>query len=661
LEIQSFLLLQNELRLHISRGRCQLLSSWWNHQLYFYRGAYGDTISCTICFEPNSFCSTTFVTFARIRNNLDSSVTSINHAWSKAVVLAREAACIVMQSAARRMFAIVYTVDVRKRSGLPPLRQFVNRNAASAFMPIKSISSSVSSRGRRKGQRRATKHCGGRLSSATGVRNEPTHLVFEPERRVSRYCSARVIQRAFRKHCKRSSIRVHHAAARQLQKFFRQRSAMARYAISRTGALCLQSQFRGACVRSEVAAMKSAVVCLQQMWRTHVSYRTTRDATLLIQQTFRSHSKRTRMRLNHVSACHLQKFYRQRRVMARYVIIRRGVICLQSHFRGAGVRSEVAAIPSAVVCLQQMWHIHRMCVRYCTVRDAALLIQANYRMHAASRAFDSHRTAAVAIQTLYRSWYRRKTSFRFYQEHLQLRLEESIKSQANESSTKVLNRILGGNETSAGICVGRLAQRYLIVAEKCRSMIAIASAEKQKDCRLSEYSSRPMNATVDVNASTDDVVTDENIEVAAGRKAAPSKDATTSSSRDKVKGLVTQLGTVSKVKAPSVPPAASRLAIDKLTKQVDREERPTSPSTLQLAMEAQQLLREARHARAKFQKTRSTAPTPKKCTILSRNDRTHKSVPRSSSTNHAADQQVFELPSPIKPKDGAWDWTKGWI
>lgn len=294
---------------------------------------------------------------------------------------------------------------------------------------------------------------------------------------------------------------------------------------------------------------------------------------------------------------------------------------MQSQFRGAGVRSEVAAITSAVVRRQQMWHIHGMGVRYCTVRDAALLIQANYRMRAASRAFDSHRNAAVAIQTLYRSWYGRKTSFGIYQEHLQLRLEESIKSQANESSRKVLNRILDGNEASAGICVGRLAQRYLIVEEKCRSMIATASAEKQKDCRLSEYSSRPMNATVDVNAGTNVPNSDENIEVAAGRTAAASKDATTSS-RDKVKGLVTQLGTASKVKAPSVPPAASRLAIDKPKKQVDREEQPTSPSTLQLAMEAQQLLREARHARARFQKTRSTAPTPKKCTTLSRNDRT---------------------------------------
>jgi abnormal spindle-like microcephaly-associated protein len=564
-----------------------------------------------------SFRSTTLVSFARITNDLDPSVVSINRAWSKAVVLAREAACIVMQSALRRMLAILYSTELRKRSGLPALRQFVNKNAASAFKSIKSVSSSLSSTGRRKGQRGATKHRGLKLSSATGAREKPADVVSEPERRADRYCSARVIQRAFRKHSKRSSIRVHHAAACQVQRFYRQRSAMARYTISRTGVLCLQSQFRGACVRSEVAAMTSAVGCPQQMWRMnreHVGYRTIRDATLLIQQAFRSHAKRTSMRVNSVAACQLQKFYRQRWAIARYAIIRAGVICLQRQFRGGCVRSEVAAMSSAVAPLQKTWRMYRMGV-----------IQANYRMRAASWAFDIHRNAAVAIQTVYRSWHGRKTYFDqiIYQEQLHRRLEKSIKSQANESSRKVVNRILDGNEASAGICVARLAHRFLSVAEKSKIMIAIASSEKQKGCRLSEDSSRPRNAAVDVNAGAEDVVTDDCIEEAVGNAAAAvAKD-----------GQYTQLGTASKAKAPSVSPAASRLAINEPKKQVDREketrERPASPSTLQLAMEAQQLLREARHARAIFQKTRSTAPTPKKCTIFSRNERTHQSVPPS--------------------------------
>jgi hypothetical protein len=167
--------------------------------------------------------------------------------------------------------------------------------------------------------------------------------------------------------------------------------------------------------------------------------------------------------------------------MARYAICKAGIICLQSQFRGVRVRLEVTAMASAVIHLQQVWHMYREHVRYCIVRDATLLIQANFRMRVAAQAFDIHRNAVVIIQTAYRSWHGRKTFLdqRIYRGQLRLRIENSIKSQAAKNSRKEVKRLLDGSALSAGICVGRLAHRFLSLAEKSKGMIAIASAEKQ--------------------------------------------------------------------------------------------------------------------------------------------------------------------------------------
>jgi hypothetical protein len=153
-----------------------------------------------------------------------------------------------------------------------------------------------------------------------------------------------------------------------------------------------------------------------------------------------------------------------------------------------------------------------------------------------------------------------------------------------------------------------------------------------------------------LNAPVVDVATDECFEEAV-RSVAAAEDG-------REMGRDTQLSTARNAKAPLVPPAASVVAvIDEPKRQVRREmetkERPPSPSTLQLAMEAQQLLRKTLHARSSFQKTPASALRPKKHTILMVNEQTHHLVPLSKSKNPVVDQQLFgktedELPVPIK-------------
>ena len=402
--------------------------------------------------------------FARVTNSIDPGIASIWRAWTKAVDSAREAACIVIQSAARRMFAERYRDELRM--GQPTLRRFVSRNAASAYNSIKSISSSISSKAQKKSESQVS-HNPEQRNIDVAAAETPRDRSFkdvkcERGQQPGRSDSAVVIQRIVsRVRRERQEVFKHNAAACQLQKTCRRRLEMTKYIRCRAGVVCLQKRFRGALVRSEKASLTRAAVRLQREWRMRrefqrftailkatlllqASYRRCRSfraqqeaarviqntcraryqaalvrsdimsktrASVRLQQEWRMYRERQRYQAALKAALAMQACIRMRFASLSFCLQREAASLIQNRFRAwqhrALVCSDVSLKNLASLRLQQVWRRHRERKRFGAIRKIAFLLQAAYRMRSASQSFHSQKEAALALQTTCRSWLQR--------------------------------------------------------------------------------------------------------------------------------------------------------------------------------------------------------------------------------------------------------------
>jgi myosin heavy subunit len=405
-----------------------------------------------------SLRSSVIGSFGRVSRRSTSGVASIWRAWTEAVHSAEEAACIVIQSAARRMLASLYSEELRMDQ--PTFRKFVSRNAASAFMSIKSMSSGMSAKGQGKSVGPSVDSQVHTYADDFNVTDPPLHelppnVEVEQEMRLDESDSVLVIQDG----------RDDSMAALQLQKAYRRRMETTKYRRYRTAVVCLQSRFRGTRVRLSMTSMTLAAIRLQQEWRMRREcrrYKAILKLTVLVQSMYRMRlvsrtceSRReaifvmqTRFRAwlqgAHVrkdlsvvtrAAIRIQQMWRALRERRRYEAAQRLALVIQSRHRmrlvhrsfhmqseaahiiqhrvrawqqGNIVRMDASSKNLASLRLQQVWRIYRERRHYQLIRKAALKLQATYRMRCVTRSFCNQKDAALALQTAFRVWSCRK-------------------------------------------------------------------------------------------------------------------------------------------------------------------------------------------------------------------------------------------------------------
>lgn len=624
-----------------------------------------------------SLRSSVIGSFGRVSTCSTSGVASIWRAWTEAVLSAEEAACIVIQSAARRMLASRYSKELRMDQ--PTFRKFVSRNAASAFMSIKSMSSGMSAKGQGKSVGPSADSQVHTYADDFNVTDPPLHelppnVEVEQEMRLDESDSVLVIQDG----------RDDSMAAPQLHRAWLQ----------------------GAHVRKDLSVVTCAAIRIQQTWRAlreRRRYEAAQRLALVIQS-------RHRMRLVHRSF-HMQS-------EAAHIIQHR----VRAWQQGNVIRMDASAKNLASVRLQQVWRMHRERRHYQLIRKAALLLQATYRMRCLTRSFCNQKDAALALQTAFRVWSCRKahlikitaaitlqatvrqflaqkgiqrtmcaavsiqrvwrgTALRernanhdtseknddvILDDSVNIPMEDPfsstldgtkacermgglIVSEVDTRSRCEVDRLLQENTAcseSDGICIRRLVRR--VVNAQQQSMEAAAYVKKQEDStRSSTICAVPPNN-----------LDDHSIETAVAASCAERADlseevADTMPEEERFSDNSSDIDTDVRSGTNEAPKAESTI----------HPETEAPSGTLDLATQAQQLLLEARRARVKFQKARPQQRTP-----LQRNAPPFASPVQPVAGPQQVETRMFgqsvqddELPSPIaKREEEDWDWANDW-
>ena len=648
-----------------------------------------------------SLRSPVITSFRRITKNIDPGVAFIWLTWNASVDKAREAASIVIQSALRRWIAKRYCGKLRSDQPMVRFRHIVSRNAASAYMSIKSISSSVSSKGQPYAQRPTVHQQERQFSAVATVEDSsdglPSHARPKPLLQPDRTDSAIVIQRAFRECCAFNEVRRRDLAACRIQKEYRRRLETMKYARFRGGLVSLQSQFRGARVRSTFASLTGAAICIQKAWRMQRErqhYNTILTLVFLLQ---------TRHRMRFAS----KSFQRQKeaalliqnrvRAWQSFCARKKAARVIQSRFRawqqGASVRSDMELQFLACIRLQRTWRLYRDCRRYYAIRKMALLLQATRRMQCQSRSYRDQKEATLILQTFFRGYNQRAAYSNL--------IADVVKLQA--LGRQFLTRMAFQKATCAAVVVQRVWRGVAI-----RRKLASIPDDFYSEVRLALDEGSPATANESISTLDREKVTERIQESLVSHTDSKSKsevnellsgdtaclvnagpciqrlvhrvtdaqnkaaavafnlekrsfvgDTTAMERRPDFKAVTTlqtsaQLPSVNETPRPNEQDA-------ELT---SVEQQTPSPNTLDLAMEAQNLLLEARRARVKFQNARTRVPANMSM------QQTAKSSPSNQPMSTDATQSkthIFgdiakedELPSPIKPEEEEWDWANNW-
>ncbi|XP_063796189.1 abnormal spindle-like microcephaly-associated protein [Pseudophryne corroboree] len=247
--------------------------------------------------------------------------------------------------------------------------------------------------------------------------------------------TAIVLQATYRGMRSRKSLTKMHDAATVIQTFYRMYRQKKSYLDLKQAAIKIQLRFKANILRDKTmeqyntlrkavthikfifrvmkqrkeARRTAAALVIQAAWKMHQKRRTfvqTKTAVVIIQAAFRGHRTRKRHKLNEVSACHIQKWFRRcrhtRLQRAQYLSMRASAIVIQSTFRGSMVRKLVQQ-ERAARTLQSYLRMAMCRRRFLQLRVSTIKLQSYYRMHRTVKMYQEQRTSAVILQQWYKS------------------------------------------------------------------------------------------------------------------------------------------------------------------------------------------------------------------------------------------------------------------
>ncbi|KAM4722873.1 abnormal spindle-like microcephaly-associated protein [Rhinophrynus dorsalis] len=207
--------------------------------------------------------------------------------------------------------------------------------------------------------------------------------------------------------------RICHATA-VLQSAFR-RVQERRTKLLVKNALKIQSFYRAYVIRKRFLVMKAAVVKIQSLVRMRqqcISYRTLREASLLVQRKFRANKlmhKKQEEYLNIRTACiTIQAVVRGHNVRKEIQLWHKAATVLQAEFRMKKQRKQYLEMYKAAVQIQEIYRAHRKRVhqreKFLLMKQSVIRLQAAYRGSRTRKILKIQHAAAVRLQTAFRSY-----------------------------------------------------------------------------------------------------------------------------------------------------------------------------------------------------------------------------------------------------------------
>ena len=574
------------------------------------------------CFRANAFTS-----FGRIVAESKGNE-ALCLSWTCAVDMARESACVVIQSAGRKMLAgKQYSIAFKRKNGsmLSPIPvsfgwPFSQNNRRSPKVTVSTTSQGIINR---------------TPVSSPQITRQATNGSSEPMTKLN-------------------AIEISMDSTEILQECLIQGSVggcttCKSCILSHDAAIKIQSTVRGFVRRCQISSYQSAIVKVQSSIRTYIitkQFRTALFSAIQIQKTWRGLHRRSQARKMSNSAITVQK-------------VARAFACR----RDTEFRTGLALMLQAL--FRALENGKRQRNAYLRQLHAARVVQKLARQGMAVKHCIKLKSSIIKIQSIFRGWKARavydeliRESDRLYSQRLRPLVELMIISDVVHHAHDSLNSIMAAGADSMGPsppCVRRLTVRVnalpppnlmlspfpeVLTIESASLSVLDITYNSQKDTEGTPKSS---------NASTSELATRWEI-----------KGAPPVSNENAFKAHLKR-GCLKVPKLPTYPPLVKGNATKGGQTSEVMKRPPQKKDTAQLARAAQLLLEEARKARHNIPKQVNIEIT-KSLTEISR-----QGVTKIVQSDEIFDSNLFgnaenDMPSPIKTPSSveAWDWADQW-